>query len=221
MRGTRVIQLDTATGVLVLNEIWPGAVSEGGAQVYDAVTDTHLVRGSQGWAKLFLNRGGGGGETLSGIVSDLCARAGLGLSDIDVADLEATVPGYVIGRQTTVRGAIEPLAQAYFFDAAESDDSLRFRTRGRPPAATIDAGLLLPLDERTGESWRERRTQEVELPERVSVVYMDAQADYQQGTQSEKRTSLPLPTIGLPRRGGPPSKLGSGGYGRPAGLTGA
>jgi hypothetical protein len=26
---------------------------------------------------------------------------------------------------------------------------------------------------------------------------------------------------GLPRRGGPPSKLGSGGYGRPAGLTGA
>ncbi|MCV0351592.1 MAG: phage tail protein [Nitratireductor sp.] len=195
MRGTRVIQLDTASGALVLNEIWPGAVSEGGAQVYDAVTDTHLVRGSQGWAKLFLNRGGGGGETLSGIVSDLCARAGLGLSDIDVADLGATVPGYVIGRQTTVRGAIEPLAQAYFFDAAESDDALRFRTRGRPPAATIEADLLLPLDERTGESWRERRTQEVELPERVSVVYMDAQADYQQGTQSEKRTSLPLPTM--------------------------
>jgi Putative phage tail protein len=195
MRGTRVIQLDTATGALVLNEIWPGAVSEGGAQVYDAVTDTHLVRGSQGWAKLFLNRGGGGGEMLSGIVSDLCARAGLVLSDIDVADLGATVPGYVIGRQTTVRGAIEPLAQAYFFDAAESDDTLRFRTRGRPPAVTIDADLLLPLDERTGESWRERRTQEVELPERVSVVYMDRGADYQQGTQSEKRTSLPLPTM--------------------------
>jgi hypothetical protein len=195
MRGTRVIQLDTATGALVLNEIWPGAVSEGGAQVYDAITDTHLVRSSQGWAKLFLNRGGGGGETLSGIVSDLCSRAGLGLSDIDVADLGATVPGYVIGRQTTVRGAIEPLAQAYFFDAAESDDALRFRTRGRPPAATIDADLLLPLDERTFERWRERRTQELELPERVSVVYMDRGADYQQGTQSEKRTSLPLPTM--------------------------
>ena len=195
MRGTRVIQLDTATGALVLNEIWPSAVDEWGGQVYDSVTDTLLVRSTSGWAKLFLNRGGGGGETLSGIVSDLCARAGLGLSDIDVADLGATVPGYVIGRQTTVRGAIEPLAQAYFFDAAESDDVLRFRMRGRPPAATIDADLLLPLDERTGESWRERRTQEVELPERVSVVYMDVQADYQQGTQSEKRTSLPLPTM--------------------------
>jgi len=195
MRSTRVVQLDTATGAIVLNEIWPGAVSEQGAQVYDAVTDTHLVRGSSGWARLFLNRGGGQGEALSSIVADLCGRAGLGLADIDVAELGASVPGYVIGRQTTVRGAIEPLAQAYFFDAAESDDTLRFRNRGRAPIATIPAEYLVPLDSQTGESWRERRTQEVELPERVAVVYMDRDADYQQGTQSEKRASLPLPTM--------------------------
>jgi hypothetical protein len=195
MRSTRVIQLDTATGAIVLNEIWPGAVSEQGAQVYDAATDTHLVRGSSGWARLFLNRGGGEGEALSSIVADLSGRAGLGLADIDVADLGASVPGYVIGRQTTVRGAIEPLAQAFFFDAAESDDTLRFRTRGRTPVATIPAEYLVPLDSQTGESWRERRTQEVELPERISVVYMDRDADYQQGTQSEKRASLPLPTM--------------------------
>ncbi|PKP79147.1 MAG: hypothetical protein CVT81_00190 [Alphaproteobacteria bacterium HGW-Alphaproteobacteria-3] len=195
MRGTRVIQLDTATGALVLDELWPGAVSEGGAQAYDAVTDTHLVRGSQGWAKLFLNRGGGEGEALSSIVADLCGRGGLGLADIDVGELGTSVPGYVIGRQTTMRGAIEPLAQAFFFDAAESDDTLRFRNRGRAPVGTIPAEYLVPLDSQTGESWRERRTQEVELPERVSVVYMDAQADYQQGMQSEKRASLPLPTM--------------------------
>ena len=195
MRGTRVIQIDTATGALVLNEIWPGAVSEGGAQVYDAVTDTHLVRGSQGWAKLFLNRGGGEGAALSSIVADLCGRGGLGLADIDVGELGTSVPGYVIGRQTTMRGAIEPLAQAFFFDAAESDDTLRFRNRGRAPVGTIPAEYLVPLDSQTGEIWRERRTQEVELPERVSVVYMDAQADYSQGMQSEKRASLPLPTM--------------------------
>lgn len=195
MRSTRVVQLDTATGAIMLNEIWPGAVSEQGAQVYDAVTDTHLVRGSSGWARLFLNRGGGEGEALSSIVADLCGRAGLGLADIDVAELTPSVPGYVIGRQTTVRGAIEPLAQAYFFDAAESDDTLRFRNRGRTPVATIPAEYLVPLDSQTGESWRERRTQEVELPERVAVVYMDRDADYQQGTQSEKRASLPLPTM--------------------------
>ena len=195
MRWTRVIQLDTATGAVVLDEVWPGAVGEGGAQIYDAVTDTLLVRGGGGWARLFLNRGGGGGEALSAIVADLCGRAGLGMPDIDVAELTSAVPGYVIGRQTSVRGAVEPLAQAFFFDAVESDDALCFRNRGRPPAATIPADALLPLDSRTGESWRERRMQEVELPERVSVVYMDRDADYGQGAQSAKRASLPLPTM--------------------------
>ena len=136
------------------------------------------MHGSSGWAKLFLNRAGGEGEALSGIASDLCARVGLGLSDIDVADLTPTVPGYVTGRQSTVRGAVELLAQAFFFDAAESDDILRFRSRGRAPVATIDAQFLIPLDEQTGESWRERRTQEVEQPERIGVVYMDHDANY-------------------------------------------
>lgn len=195
MRASRLVQIDTATGALVADETWPGAVSETGAQVYDAITDTHLVRGTNGWARLFLNRGGGEGETLSGIVADLCERAGLGLADLDLGELDDIVPGYVIGRQTTVRGAIEPLAQAYFFDAAESDDVLRFRTRGRAPVATIDSQFLVPIDDRTAETWRERRTQEVELPERVSIVYMDTAADYAQGSQSEKRASLPTPTM--------------------------
>ncbi|HVL73100.1 MAG TPA: phage tail protein [Beijerinckiaceae bacterium] len=195
MRGTRLVQLDTATGVIVKDETWPAAVGELGAQVYDSVTDTHLVSTSSGWARLFLNRGGGAGESLSGIVADLCHRAGLALPDLDVAELTDAVPGYVIARQASVRSAIEPLAQAYFFDAAESDDILRFRKRGRAPAASISGTSLIPLDQRTKEAWRERRVQELELPERVSVVYMDRDSDYQQGTQSEKRSSLPLPTM--------------------------
>jgi hypothetical protein len=170
MRGNRVVRLDTATGSVVLDETWPTAVNEGGAQLYDAVSDTLLVRTGSGWARLFLGRGGGGGESLATIVGDLCNRAGLEASDVDGVDLDTMVPGYVIGRQTTVRGAIEPLAQAFFFDAVESDDVLAFRKRGREAVATITAGQLLPLDQGGGESWRERRTQEVELLERLGVV---------------------------------------------------
>jgi hypothetical protein len=170
MRGNRVIRLDTATGTVVSNETWPAAVSEAGAQVYDAVSDTLLVRGSDGWARLFLGRGGGGGgESLATIVGDLCGRAGLEAGDLDTSELDISIPGYALGRQTTVRGAIEPLAQAFFFDATESDDVLAFRKRGRSPVATIPADHLLPLDERAAESWRERRTQEGELPERLSA----------------------------------------------------
>jgi len=190
MRGNRVVRLDTSTGAVVSDETWTAAVNEGGAQIYDAVSDTLLVHTGNGWARLFLGRGGGGGEALATIVSDLCDRAGLGSDDLDLGDLDAVVPGYVLGRQTTVRGAIEPLAQAFFFDAIESDDLLAFRARGRSPVATIPAEQLLPLDERTAEAWRERRTQEVELPERLSVVYMDRDADYQQGTQAAKRVAV-------------------------------
>ena len=125
----------------------------------------------------------------------MCARAGLAAADLDTAELDDLVPGYVIGRQTTVRGALEPLLRAYAVDVVESDDRLAFRKRGRAPVATITAEQLVPLDERTGESWRERRTQEVELPERVSVLFMDTDADHQQGSQSAKRAALPLPTM--------------------------
>jgi hypothetical protein len=195
IRGARVMQIDTATGALVTNEIWPEDVDEWGAQVYDAETDTILVQGDIGWVKLFLGRGGGEGDSLSAIAADLCQRAGLGLADIEAAELTDTVPGYVIARQTPIRSAIEPLAAAYFFDGVESDDVLRFRKRGRTPVVTIGQADLVPLEDETKEAWRERRTQEVELPERVSVLYMDRTADYTQGTQFAKRASLPVPTM--------------------------
>lgn len=194
MRLGRVIQLDTATGAIRLDETWP--VSEDGAQVHDGETDTHLVHTLSGWARLFLNRGAGAGQGLAELVTALCARAGLTAADLDTSELvDDLVPGYVIGRPTTVRGALEPLLLAYAVDVVESDDRLAFRKRGRDSVATIPAGQLVSLDTRTGESWRERRTQEVELPERVSVVFMDKDADHQQGSQSVKRVALPLPTM--------------------------
>ena len=193
-RASRIIQLDTTTGAIVLDETWPGF--EDGAQVYDSLTDTLIVRTTETTqSRLFLNRGAGEGENLATIVSDLCARAGLGFADIDVSDLDAAVPGYVLSRSTTVRAALEPLAKAFFFDGVESDDQLAFRSRGREPVATLNADLLMPLAEGSGEAWREQRTQEVELPERVTVLFMDPGADYQQGAQSAKRIANPVPTM--------------------------
>lgn len=196
IRGTRLVQLDTSTGTLVTDETWPLAVAENGAQVFDAATNTILVRsGPSGFVRLFLGRGSGQGETLGTVVADLCARAGLGATDVDVSELQDVVPGYVLARSSSIRAAIEPLAQAYFFDGVESDDTLQFRKRGRAPVATLNPDLLIALSTETGETWREQRTQDVELPERVNVLFMDPGADYQQGSQSQKRMSQPLPTM--------------------------
>ncbi|MBB1499629.1 phage tail protein [Paracoccus sp. MC1862] len=196
LAGNRVIQLDTSSGALVSNEQWPGQINLRGFQIYDSVSDSILLSTiSSGIVRIHLNRGGGGGAAVGSIVSDLCDRAGLGLGDVETSELSDVVPGYVIARPSTVRAAIEPLAQAFFFDGVESDDLLKFRKRGRAPVATLDADLLLPLDEATGETWREQRTQEVELPERVNVIHMDPDSDYQQGTQQQKRAALPFPTM--------------------------
>lgn len=127
--------------------------------------------------------------------SDLCARGGLSLPDLDVSELTTSLPGYVVGRQSSIRSALEPLAQAFFFDGVESDDRLAFRNRGRAPVLTLNPQHLIRLDQGTGEAWRERRAQEVELPARVNLVYMDNAADYAQGTQTSKRFERPIATM--------------------------
>src|SRR5512134_413987 len=192
-RNHRIWQVDTATGAIVYDETWTAEIDDWGDQVYDGLTDTLYVWAANGLRKAFLGRGGGAGVALSSIVADLSSRAGLAEADINVTELTDTVPGYVIGRQTTVRGAIEPLAQAYFFDGVEIDDQLAYRKRARASVATIPSTSLVPLAEE--ETWRERRTQEVDLPERVSVISLNPQMNYQQAVQSEKRIALPTPAM--------------------------
>jgi hypothetical protein len=160
-RHHHIWQVDTATGALVYDEEWPSEIDEWGEQVYDSVTDTLYIWAASGFKKAFLGRGSGAGDTLAAIVANLCTRAGLSDGDIDVSELVDVVPGYMLSRQTSVRGAIETLSAAWFFDGVESDDLLKFRKRGRAPALTIASTALVPLrggaggGRSDGESWRE------------------------------------------------------------------
>jgi len=70
-----------------------------------------------------------GTELLSDIVTDICAKAGLTADDIDVTELTDTVNGYLINNLSSGRGMIEPLRQAFYFDAYESDYKLKFAKR--------------------------------------------------------------------------------------------
>ncbi len=141
--------------------------------------------------------------TLASVVADLCARAKL--SDIDAAALTDPVEGYVVSRPGTARAALEPLQQAFFFDAVESGGVLKFVKRGQAPAATIpwdDLAAREPGQEPPAPLAIIRR-QEVELPEVVNVLYLNRAAGYQQGhqyakrltTPSEQRITLELPIV--------------------------
>jgi hypothetical protein len=54
---------------------------------------------------------------LAAIVSELCSKAGLSSSQIDVSRLSGTVEGFLLNRQQTVREALESLMGAYFLIA--------------------------------------------------------------------------------------------------------
>lgn len=152
----------------------------------------------QRMAKVFLNRTTSQGEDLASIVSDICQRGGLDTADINVTDLVGiNVDGFVVNRQTAVKEALRPLTRAFLFDAVESDFIVKFVRRGKnlvlaSPIPADDIGLSQGTDD---EPFREIRTQESELPERVTVVYADKTQDYQQASQSDKRQREPTPTI--------------------------
>lgn len=186
--------LYTATGE-VFQQLtgWPSSYLTSGAQWWDSRGMLAIGHSSTTGTpvKWLFFRGAGAGAGLDEIVSDLCQRAGLLPSDIDVTDLVGqNVPGFMVGRQTTVRGAIEQLASVYYFDGVESDYVLKFLLRdGKSPVATITQPDLALLS--GGEFFQENRVQEVELPHRFTIVFMDKDHDYLQQAQNARRILAP------------------------------
>lgn len=133
----------------------------------------------------------GASTPVGDIVSDVCARSGL--SAIDVAALTDLVHGYALTRPATGRQNIEPLQQAFFFDAVESDNVLKFVKRGAGPAVTIPFDDLAAVE--YGGSPPNpidvQRVQDVELPQRVTINFPNKDSDYQVGSESARRMVTP------------------------------
>lgn len=129
--------------------------------------------------------------TLDDIVEDLCIRAGLTAGDLVTSSLVADeVTGYVVGNRGPVRGMIEPLMAAFFFDAVESDGKIKFVKRGGASARTIDEGRLGARPDEifeAPETLTLTRRQDLELPRQINLVYMDAVNNYQVGDQLSRR----------------------------------
>lgn len=130
---------------------------------------------------------------LSGVVSKLCARAGLIDTDMDVSALTDTLHGYAISTQASARAALDPLRQYAPFDVTESDGKLMFVPRGSAVAATI------PWDDlaaHNGGDWPEPLeitvADEAEVVGGVTVVFPDPGASYQPSAQAARRNRVVL-----------------------------
>ncbi len=144
-----------------------------------------------------------GTSSLAAIITDICERAGLASDDIDVSQISDLVDGFIISAPQTYRDTISALQAAYFFDAAESDGILKFVPRGGDAVASIPEDNLVPPQGKngSGQTFAVTRAQEVELPQRVNVVYLTQLSNYQSATQYSERqvtSSLETVTIDLP-----------------------
>lgn len=128
------------------------------------------------------------GIALSAVVADLSERAGE--TRYNVAALAGdTVDGYVIARPIQVRGAIDVLRAAYYFDAVESQGVIRFVKRGGAVAAVIDDADLGARDAGSDgpDPLQTTRRMEFELPRAVTIKYMLAATDYTPATKHARR----------------------------------
>jgi hypothetical protein len=124
-----------------------------------------------------------GSSPLEGLVSAILGDAGV--DGFDASALGEGPDGYLIDRPMTPRAAIEPLASAYAFDAAEQAGQLVFRPRGGEPVAELtEADLVLPDN---GAPFRLTRMQETELPREASLGYSDGGADYRRAVATSRR----------------------------------
>ena len=143
-----------------------------------------------------------GTSSVAAILTDICMRAGLLTADIDVSRIFNQVDGFVISNQQTYRTAIESLQAGYFFDSVESDNLLKFIPRGNAPVVAIsEDNIVGKSDLHSGEFFTITRTQEIELPKRINVVYLTRLSNYQSATQYSQRqvtSSLEAVTLDLP-----------------------
>jgi hypothetical protein len=128
--------------------------------------------------------------SLDQVVSKICLNSGLSPSDIDVTSLSnEKVSGYLLANKMTARAAIEGLMSAYFFDAIESDNKIKFIKRGNNSILSITEDDLSACN--YGSNLPDQlfinRMQQLDLPEEITVAYMDLNADYQTGSQYSRR----------------------------------
>lgn len=134
---------------------------------------------------------------LSSVVTDICSRAGIGSSLIDVTELTDDVVGFTIPRQIPARTALETLMTAYQFDAVEQDWKLYFKKRGSTSIQAITATELRAhhASEQIPDRAVEVRTQDLEIPTHFTLSYESKVRDYEIASQNavrvDKATYLP------------------------------
>ncbi len=143
--------------------------------------------------------------TVRDVVEDLLDRAGFVSADYDINPLDDLwegflddpgfhkLHGYSVKSRGSIRNSLEELAEAYMFTLIESDWKIKAIDRkGDSPSGTIipivDMGAY-ERGQKPPKAVSEIIQQEIEIPERVDVIFISEIRDYQEGSVHSKRIS--------------------------------
>ncbi|MBI5939160.1 MAG: glycoside hydrolase/phage tail family protein [Caulobacterales bacterium] len=133
------------------------------------------------WALGHWLNGRAGAAPLADLVRALADRAGVTL---DPGDINGVVSGYVVEAPMRLRDALEPLALAFGFDAAERNGTATLIAGDGPAVATLDDDdLALPDDRGPRADTRALETP----PDELRLRFIDETADYRLGGLTVRR----------------------------------
>jgi hypothetical protein len=131
---------------------------------------------------------------LADIVSDLCKRADVQKTALDVSELyDDRVPGYGLSTDDGVNEYLKPLAQVFTFDPTEFDRKIHFFKRGRAAVMGISFDDLVA----TGDDSKPMKitlADKTKLPKTVNVSYTDPTGGYATNKQYAVRRSNQINT---------------------------
>jgi hypothetical protein len=129
------------------------------------------------------------GQTVEGIVRDLCLRAGLQTADLNLSAFNEPIHGYLVDRPMPTRNAIDPLLAYVGGDIIESDGRLKAIIRTATPSVVIpgaDLGARGAEEDWVPPVERERRSDK-DLNREITVEYADPSRAYQPNTAAAAR----------------------------------
>ena len=137
-----------------------------------------------------------GPVAVSTILRDICLRAGLTDAQVDVSRVTPMVEGYVLFTRPSARAALQPLLDVYLIDCIESDDRLVFMPRGQASRMIVPEACLGAHDpgQPVPPALSLTHVQEVDLPERLELQFLDRDRDYDWNMQYAGRVRDPIPT---------------------------
>jgi hypothetical protein len=136
----------------------------------------------------------GAGVPIGDMILEVCLRAGLDASQVDVSLLTPAnvqpsniCDGYVVHGPSSGSTILQELMRAFFVDACESGGKLKFIPRGLGSVLTIpEEDLGIAQDK---AAIHEELGDENDLPLRVIVLYSDPALNLQQGKQEKIRNA--------------------------------